>query len=120
MHRLQTRLQINAYTAVNMNIAKSTNVCRQGYKYMHTLLSILTSQKSTKVCRSRLVVFYLESTARSFREGTPFTVPCKGREAQFLRTPCRLVAVHYTTTAPRVVHGISRHAYKFTHTLLSI
>ena len=28
-----------------------------------------------------LVVFNIPSTARSFRDGTPFTVPCEGREA---------------------------------------
>ena len=27
-----------------------------------------------------LVVFNVPSTARSFREGTPFTVPCEGRD----------------------------------------
>ena len=27
-----------------MNITKSTNICRQGYKYTHTLLSISTSE----------------------------------------------------------------------------
>ena len=29
-----------------------------------------------------LVVFNVPSTARSFRDGTPFTVPCEGREAR--------------------------------------
>ena len=29
-----------------------------------------------------LVVFNVPSTARSFRDGTPFTVPCKGLEAR--------------------------------------
>ena len=29
-----------------------------------------------------LVVFSVPSTARSFRDGTPFTVPCEGREAR--------------------------------------
>ena len=33
---------------------------------------------------SCLFVFYVPSPARSFRNGTPYTVPCKGREAQFL------------------------------------
>ena len=28
-----------------------------------------------------LVVFNVPSTVRSFRDGTPFTVPCQGREA---------------------------------------
>ena len=32
----------------------------------------------------QLVVFYVPLTARSFRDGTPFTVPCEGHEAQFL------------------------------------
>ena len=31
-----------------------------------------------------LVVFNAPSTVRSFRDGTPFTVPCEGREARFL------------------------------------
>ena len=31
-----------------------------------------------------LVVFYVPSTAMSFRDGTPFTVPWEGREARFL------------------------------------
>ena len=29
-------------------------------------------------------MFYIRLTARSFRDGTPFTVPCGGREARFL------------------------------------
>ena len=29
-----------------------------------------------------LIVFNVPLTARSFRDGTPFTVPCEGREAQ--------------------------------------
>ena len=29
-----------------------------------------------------LVVFYVPSTAMSFRDGTPFTVPCEGRGAR--------------------------------------
>ena len=29
-------------------------------------------------------MFYVPSTARSFRDGTPFIVPCEGREARFL------------------------------------
>ena len=29
-----------------------------------------------------LVVFNVSLTARSFRDGTPFTVPCVGREAR--------------------------------------
>ena len=32
----------------------------------------------------RLVVFYVPSTARSYRDGTPFAVPCEGCEATFL------------------------------------
>ena len=61
-----------------------------------------------------LVVFYVPSTARSFRDGTtpppPFTVPCEGREAQFLhiftrnRTQGCRVAILYTTAAPRKLH----------------
>ena len=55
------------------------------------------------------VVFYIPSTARTFRGGTPFTrtVPCKGREAWSLHhshwelNPGRRVAVQYTTAAPR-------------------
>ena len=39
--------------------------------------------KSAKV--GWLVLFYVPSTARSFRDGTPFTVPCEGREARFLK-----------------------------------
>ena len=31
-----------------------------------------------------LVVFNVPSTVRSFRDGTPFTVPCEGCEARFL------------------------------------
>ena len=31
-----------------------------------------------------LVVFNIPFTTRSFRDGTPFTVPCEGREARFL------------------------------------
>ena len=31
-----------------------------------------------------MVVFYIPLTARSFRDGTPFTVPCEGREPRFL------------------------------------
>ena len=31
-----------------------------------------------------VVVFYVPSTAGSFRDGSPFTIPCKGCEAQFL------------------------------------
>ena len=31
-----------------------------------------------------LVVFYVPSTARSFRDGTPINCPLKGREARFL------------------------------------
>ena len=34
------------------------------------------------VCVSWFVVFNVPSTARSFRDGTPFTVPCEGREAR--------------------------------------
>ena len=30
-----------------------------------------------------LFVFYVPSTARSFRDGTPFTVPWKGREPRY-------------------------------------
>ena len=30
---------------------------------------------------------YVPSTARSFREGTPFTVPCEGREEPSCRPP---------------------------------
>ena len=29
-----------------------------------------------------MFVFYVPSTARSFRDGTPFTVSCKGLEAR--------------------------------------
>ena len=32
-----------------------------------------------------LVGFYVQSTARSFRDGTPFTVPCEGRGPRFLQ-----------------------------------
>ena len=56
-----------------------------------------------------LVVFYIPSTARSFREGTPCTVPCEGREARFLHCtpwesnprPSRGSPLLYTTAAPR-------------------
>ena len=36
-----------------------------------------------------LVVFYILSTERSFRDSSPFTGPCKGREARFLHCPHR-------------------------------
>ena len=57
-----------------------------------------------------LVVFYVPSTARSFRDGTPiycpFSVPCEGREARFPHesNPDRCVAVHYTTAVPHQLH----------------
>ena len=31
-----------------------------------------------------LDMFHVSSTTRAFRDGTPFTVPCEGREARFL------------------------------------
>ena len=34
-----------------------------------------------------LIVFSVISTARSFRDSAPFTVPCEGREARFLHRP---------------------------------
>ena len=60
-----------------------------------------------------LVVFYVQSTARSFGDGTPhllslvkdvklgfYTVPTCNR------TPDRRVAVHHTTAAPRQFHCV--------------
>ena len=34
------------------------------------------------MCVCWLVVFYVQSTPRSFRDSIPFTVPCEGREAR--------------------------------------
>ena len=52
-----------------------------------------------------LVMFYVSSTARSFRDGTPFTVPCEGSFCFYTIptgdwTPGHHVAVHYITAAP--------------------
>ena len=55
-----------------------------------------------------LVVFYVPSTARSFRDGTPFTVPCEGHEARFLHRsrwgsnpgPSRGSPLHYHRATP--------------------
>ena len=49
----------------------------------------------------------------------PFTVPCKGREAQFLHVPngngtpgCHM-AVHYNTAAPHQLHKCVELPYTF-------
>ena len=55
------------------------------------------------------------STASSFRDCNPFTVPCEGSEAWFLHPPPagppnlgRRVSVHYTPAAPRQLHCYDR------------
>ena len=48
-------------------------------KHMYSKISILLPIKFA--C---LFVFYVPLTAGSFTDGTPFTVPYKGREAHFL------------------------------------
>ena len=54
-----------------------------------------------------LVVFYVPSTARSFRDGTPIYCPLRRTWSSVFyavptgnRTPGRRVAFHYTTAAP--------------------
>ena len=73
--------------------------CKNMKKYQHELA--LPGQKFGLV--GWLVLFYVPSTARSFRDGTPiakdvklgfYTVPTGNR------TPGHRLAVHYTTTAP--------------------
>ena len=66
-----------------------------------------------------LVVFYVPSTARSFRDGCapPFTVPCEGRGFYTVptdnRTLNRHVAVHYTTAMQRQLHKFNVLSYLF-------
>ena len=59
-----------------------------------------------------LVVFYVPSTGRSFRDGTP-TLLSLAKDVKLgkytvltgNRTPGRRVAVHYITVAPRQIHN---------------
>ena len=57
--------------------------------------------------RCWLVVFYLPSTAKSFRDGAPIYCLMQSFYTVSIgnRTPGRRVAVHYTTAAPRQLHG---------------
>ena len=48
------------------------------------LWSAIWSSIPIKHYNGWLVVFNVPSTARSFKDGTPFTVSCEGREARFL------------------------------------
>ena len=57
-----------------------------------------------------LLVFYIQSTAKSFRDGTPIYCPLRRTSTSvftpFLPVikPWTVAAVHYTTTAPRKLH----------------
>ena len=60
-----------------------------------------------------LFVFYVPSTARSFRDGTPIYCPLRRTDVKlgkytiptWNRTPGHRLAVHYTTAAPRKLHN---------------
>ena len=58
----------------------------QYYLCLHIKLpkTHIVSKRQAVWLVSWLVVFYVPSRARSFMDGTPFTVPCEGREAGFL------------------------------------
>ena len=77
------------------------------YNTYITLFSIYKSRERGR--DGWLVVFYVPSTARSFRDGTPIYCPLR-RTWSSVNTPFResnpgrRVAVHYTTAAPRQLH----------------
>ena len=53
----------------------------KNYYLSNTILLTIRDPGHGPISKS-LFVFYVPSTARSFRDGTPFTVPCEGREAR--------------------------------------
>ena len=91
-------------------VAFSTSWRRSSLLYwMFTGWIYFTYVAYIHICLFCLFVFYVPSTARSFRDGTPiakdvklgkYTIPTGNR------TPGRRVAVHYATTAPRKLHCI--------------
>ena len=70
-----------------------------------------------------LFVFYIPSTGRSFRDGTPFTVPCKGREAQLIhrthresnRGPLRGSPLLYRCATPALCWCVPSGTYNTTY-----
>ena len=54
-----------------------------------TLIDTMKIDNQKGMSLSLLFVFYVPSTVRSFRDGTPFTVLCEGREARFLHSSDR-------------------------------
>ena len=66
-----------------------------------------------------LVVFYVPSTARSFRDRAPFTVPCEGCKARFLHHshresnpgPMRGSPLHYHCATPALLNLLLNRLY---------
>ena len=83
----------------------TTIVVRNPFRVTSSLLCKFIRTNTVMVW---LVVSYVPSTARSFRDGTPFTVHCKGREARLIhRThresnpgPSRGSPLHYRCATP--------------------
>ena len=78
---------------------------KQGKIWIKISTFIVTSLVGIVIHYTTMVgwLFYIPSTARSFRDSPPFTVPCEGCEAQFFPTvPSRGSPLHYccATQAP--------------------
>ena len=76
----------NGRRCVHSGFVKWTSMRPFWIRQMDVDASILDPSKGRRCIHSGCTfgwLCYVQSTARSFRDGTPFTVPCEGREAPF-------------------------------------